>query len=446
MESEKKFMKKLTSYPVGSLSGDFVVPGDKSISHRSLMFGALAEGKTKIYDILDGEDILSTASCLKKLGVRIEKNEEDGSWAVHGVGLDGLKEPSSVLDMGNAGTGARLMMGILAGQKFSSVITGDDSLKKRPMGRVVKPLEQMGAKFVDENQGCLPLKVVGGEIKPMEYELPVASAQVKSAILLAGLFAKGETVVVEPKPTRDHSEKMLNGFGASVQTVQLENGGNRISLKGKPKLKGQEIVVPSDFSSAAFPIVAAIISDKANVRIKDVGVNPLRSGLLVPLIRMGADIKLENQRLVAGEEIADIVVKNSKLKAIELEGDIAPKMIDEYPILAVAASFAQGTTKLKGLSELRVKESDRLDGTFNALKACGVKTKIEGDDLIVYGNGMKPKGGACVSVDLDHRMAMSFLVMGTSTEEPISVDDASPIATSFPSFVEILNSAGADIK
>lgn len=440
-------MAKTISNPITELYGKVKVLGDKSISHRSLIFGSLAKGRTRVCEILKAEDIISTKEALENMGVKIQQ-EENGDFTIDGVGLTGLKAPEIPLDMGNAGTGARLMLGLLATQNFSSTITGDESLKKRPMGRVLNPIKEMGAIFVDNNNGKLPITVKDSQqLKPITYELEVASAQVKSAILLAGLNIKGKTTIIEPIPTRDHTEKMLKAFGADINVKTDDENRRIITINGKKELSSQDIVVPSDFSSAAFLIVAGLISKKSELLIKEVGINPLRSGLLKPLEMMGANIVLENKKEIAGEEIADIRVKSSKLNSIDLSGEIAPKMIDEYPILAVASSFAKGTTRLRGLGELRVKESNRLEGTAQMLNLCGVKTKIDVDDLIIYGkNDDKPRGGVVIPTNLDHRMAMSALVMGTSSMEPISIDDNSPILTSFPNFIELMNSCGADIR
>lgn len=436
----------MTGRAGGPLRGTVRVPGDKSISHRALIFGALAVGETRVTGLLEGEDVLCTADAMRALGATVVR-EDDGTWVVNGVGVGGLAEPTGVLDMGNSGTGVRLVMGLVAAHPFVTFFSGDDSLSGRPMERVMAPLRQMGATFTARSGGRLPLATSGSaSLLPIEYELPVASAQVKSAILLAGLSTAGTTTVVEPKPTRDHTELMLRHFGADVHVEALGNGGRRISLVGQPELAARDVVVPADISSAAFPIVAALLSSGSDVTLTDIGLNPLRAGLLDTLRDMGADIRLVNERTEAGEPVADLVVKAGPLKGITVPSARAPAMIDEYPILAMAAAFADGDTRMEGLAELRVKESDRLDAVARGLEACGVAIE-EGDDwLVVKGSGGKAvPGGATVSVHLDHRIAMSFLVLGLAAQSPVSVDDGSPIATSFPGFVDLMHGLGADI-
>ncbi|MCP4393054.1 MAG: 3-phosphoshikimate 1-carboxyvinyltransferase [Alphaproteobacteria bacterium] len=451
-------MKYISSKAKTGLKGDKVtVPGDKSMSHRALMIGSMAIGKTTAVGLLAGEDVISTSNAMQALGAVIDRDQQEvklgirsyaEKWSITGRGVGGLMEPADVLDMGNAGTGVRLLMGILASHNFPTFLTGDGSLRKRPMNRVINPLLEMGARFTSRSGGRLPLMVEGTDTPmPLIYELPVASAQVKSAILFAGLNTAGKTTVVEPNPTRDHTETMLRKFGADVVVDELPNGGRAITLTGHPELKACDLQIPDDWSSAAFPAVAALLVDDSDIRILDVGINPLRFGLFETLQEMGADITIENVRENDGEPIADIRVKSSmgNLKGIDVPAERAPSMIDEYPILAVLASCAEGITRMFGLEELRVKESDRLEGVAEGLKACGVNVEVEDDTLIVHGSGKPPKGGAEVKTSLDHRMAMSFLVLGMVSDEPVSVDDGSPIATSFPSFVELMNGLGADL-
>lgn len=429
---------KFISKKSGALEGDVTVPGDKSISHRSLIFSAIAEGTSKISGLLEGEDVLGTAQALRSMGVEIERNGRE--WVVKGVGVGGLQEPDKILDMGNSGTGVRLMMGLVASHNFNSFFTGDESLSKRPMGRVMTPLEQMGVNFISREGGKLPLSVKGlADLIPVEYELPVASAQVKSAILLAGLNCAGDTTVIEPKATRDHTELMMQAFGADIKTE-----GNKITLKGRPKLTAQKLEVSADPSSAAFLIVSALIVEGSELKIKNVGMNPLRTGLFTTLQEMGGDITFENEREVCGEKVADITVKHSKLKGIEVPAERAPSMIDEYPILSVAASFAEGKTIMRGLEELRVKESDRLSAVYEGLKANGVTAEIDGDDLIVTGGNVT--GGALVQTHYDHRIAMSFLIMGLAAEKSVEVDEGASINTSFPGFVQLMRSIGAEVS
>ena len=439
-------MIPLISQSSGALSGEIKVPGDKSISHRALMIGALAVGQTRIEGLLEGEDVLATAQALKLLGVDITVDADDGSWAVSGRGVSGLCEPGDILDMGNSGTAARLLMGVLAGHPFSATMTGDDSLKVRPMGRVINPLGDMGAVFKSRSGDRLPISIDGlAQLQPIEYELPVASAQVKSAILLAGLSAPGTTRVTEPKPTRDHTELMLNHFGADLTVEDLDDGGRTISLRGQPELIARDVFVPGDISSAAFPIVAALLSPGSRVSISGIGVNPLRSGLIDSLLEMGAGLTLENERREAGEPVADLIVEASSLHGAEIPATRAPSMIDEYPVLAVAAACATGTTQLTGLGELRVKESDRLGGMARGLAACGVDVEEGEDYLVIHGTGTPPAGGATITTELDHRMAMSFLVLGGVSKAPVTVDDGSPIETSFPGFTALMNGLGCNI-
>ena len=425
------------------LSGTIRVPGDKSISHRALMLGALAVGRTEIEGLLEGEDVLCTAAAMRAMGAGIERLG-DGCWRVDGVGIGGLAEPADMLDLGNSGTAARLLLGLLATHPFTSFVTGDASLRSRPMRRVTDPLSRFGAKFVTREGGRLPLAVTGATNPvPTEYTLPVPSAQVKSAVLLAGLNTPGETTVIEPQATRDHTERMLGHFGATVRVAPAEGGGKRITIVGQPELTAAPIVVPADISSAAFALVAALVVPGSDVTVEGVGLNPSRTGLLASLEEMGADIAYLNERVEGGEPVADIRVRAGALHGAEIPSERAPSMIDEYPILAVAASCAKGRTVMRGLAELRVKESDRLTGTASGLAACGVKVAVEGDDLIVDGDGRAPAGGALIETKLDHRIAMAFLVMGLAAISPVQIDDAQPIATSFPGFVPLMNRLGA---
>ena len=435
--------KALWSKACPPLSGDIRVPGDKSVSHRALMFGALAIGETVVEGLLEGEDVLRTAAAMKQLGATVERRD-DGTWVLHGRGVGGLTEPADVLDMGNAGTGARLLMGLLASHPFTAVLTGDASLRSRPMARVTTPLAQMGATFTGRTGGRLPMAVTGTETPvPISYTLPVASAQVKSAILLAGLNTPGETTVTEPEPTRDHTELMLRAFGADVRVEDRADGSRVITLTGQPELTGRHIVVPSDPSSAAFPVAAALIVPGSHITVRGVGMNPLRTGLYTTLREMGADLTVTNERVEGGEPVADLIVKQGPLKGVSVPAERAPSMIDEYPILSVVAAFATGETRMNGLAELRVKESDRLSLMANGLAACGVTVRVEGDDLIVTGTGTAPKGGQKIAVNLDHRIGMSFLVLGMASQEAVGIDDESAIGTSFPGFSALMTGLGA---
>ena len=444
-------VQSASSHPATNLSGQITVPGDKSISHRALMFGGIAVGETVIDGLLEGEDVLSTAAAMEQMGADVIRPDQPGGvWRIYGRGVGGLSEPADVLDMGNSGTAARLLMGLVAAHPFTAFFTGDASLNGRPMARIILPLAQMGVGFQTRSEGRMPLAVIGtDELVPIEYTLPVASAQVKSAILLAGLNTIGQTTVIEPQPTRDHSERMLAHFGATVVTEETPDGGRRITLTGQPEMTGQNVCVPGDVSSAAFPLVAGLIVPGSTLTVAGVGLNPLRAGLIETLKDMGASLTLENERTEAGEPIADITVAAGVLKGIEVPPERAPSMIDEYPVLAMAAACAEGSTRMTGLGELRVKESDRLDAVARGLEACGVSIE-EGDDWLVVhgtgGTGNKPKGGATVPVNLDHRIAMSFLVLGMAAETAISVDDATPIATSFPGFMDLMNGLGASIS
>lgn len=428
-----------------ALAGELRVPGDKSISHRALMFGALAIGETRITGLLEGEDVMRTAAAMRAMGVGVVHGA-DGSWRVDGLGVGGLHAPAEALYMGNSGTTTRLIAGILAGHGFSATLDGDASLRKRPMGRVIEPLSRMGATFAASEGGRLPMTITGRDaLIPIEYETPVASAQVKSAVLLAGLHAPGETSVVERAATRDHTERMLRHFGATVHEEPAAGGGTRITVIGQPELHAAPVDVPGDPSSAAFPAVAALIVPGSELLLRHVGTNPARIGLYACLAEMGADLEWHNEREVAGEPVADIALRAGPLRGIEVPPERAPSMIDEYPILAVAAAFADGDTVMRGIGELRVKESDRLAAIARGLAACGVSVEEGEDSLVVHGLGGAPAGGATIATELDHRLAMSFLVLGLATESPVGVDDAAPIETSFPGFAGLMASLGADI-
>lgn len=430
----------------GPLTGRVRVPGDKSISHRSLIFGLLAIGETRISGLLEGEDVMRTAEAARALGA-IVHHDGPGAWRVQGVGVGGLREPEGVLDFGNAGTGSRLMMGVCGTHPISAAFDGDASLRKRPMRRILDPLELMGATVVSQQEGGrVPLTIRGPkEAVPIIYRPPVASAQIKSAVLLAGLAAPGETTVIETEATRDHTEKMLAHFGAEVSVAPEGEHGRRIVLKGQPELQAQPIVVPADPSSAAFPLVAALIVPGSDVIIESVMTNPLRSGLLTTLREMGADITVESESNEGGESVATLRARAGELRGVTVPPERAPSMIDEYPVLAVAAAFATGTTRMRGLQELRVKESDRLAAVEAGLRAAGVTCHIDGDDLVVEGGGGAVPGGGVVATHLDHRIAMSFLVMGLATHKSIQVDDGAMIATSFPSFIPLMNELGGEI-
>ena len=434
----------LTSGTAGALNGRVRVPGDKSMSHRALILGALAIGRSRISGLLEGDDVLRTAAAMGAMGATLARGA-DGSWSIDGVGVGGLAEPDEVLDLGNSGTAARLLMGVVAAHDITAFFTGDGSLRKRPMRRVAEPLSRMGARIVARDGGRLPLALTGAAAPlPIEYRVPVPSAQVKSAVLLAGLGAPGTTVVVEPEATRDHSERMLRHFGAAV-TVAAEGNGRRISLEGQPELRAADFTVPGDPSSAAFPMVAALLMPGSEVVIEGVGVNPLRTGLIDTLSEMGADLTLGNERIAGGEPIADLAVRHSRLSGVEVPARRAPSMIDEYPILAVAAAFARGRTVMHGLAELRVKESDRLGAIAQGLEACGVKLAVSGDTLTVEGTDAAPAGDASIMTRLDHRIAMAFLVLGMAARRPTRIDDGETIGTSFPGFVTLMNGLGARI-
>jgi 3-phosphoshikimate 1-carboxyvinyltransferase len=431
--------KSLTVESAPRLSGCVTVPGDKSISHRSLMLSSLAVGESRIEGLLEGEDVLATAAAMRAMGATIERSE-DGIWRVWGVGVGGLLQPAGALDMGNSGTSTRLLAGLVASHPITATFTGDASLSKRPMGRVIDPLSLMGAEFTASPGGRLPMMVRGiCPAVPIDYTLPVASAQVKSAVLLAGLNTPGITRVIEPVPTRDHSERMLAGFGATL-TVEATNRGRVISVHGEAELKPQQIVVPGDPSSAAFWAVAASIVPGSDVTIANVGLNPTRAGIFTALRMMGADIAEIDQRTVGGEPVADLVVRHATLKAIDVPSDLAPSMIDEYPVLFVAAALAEGRTVARGAHELRVKESDRIAAMKDALEACGVTIEEFEDGLAITGTGGEPiPGGGTVASLLDHRIAMAMTVAGLVARKPITIDDVAPVATSYPIFFETLD-------
>ena len=426
--------------PPGPLAGSVRVPGDKSISHRALMFGALAVGQTRISGLLEGEDVLRTAAAMRALGA--EMWQQGPVWCVAGRGIGGLAEPEDVLDMGNSGTAARLLAGILSSHDLFAVMTGDASLRRRPMRRVTEPLARCGAEFFGRSGGHLPLAIRGAaDAMPIQYRVPVASAQVKSAVLLAGLNARGQTVVEEATATRDHSENMLRHFGAELSVLPV-GAGRVVTLTGQPELRGRDVGVPGDPSSAAFPLVAGLLIPGSVVTVEGVGLNPLRTGLLTTLREMGADLTVTGERTEAGEPVGDLTVRHSALRGVDVPPERAPAMIDEFPILAVAAAFAAGTTRMRGLAELRVKESDRLAATAAMLQAAGSQVVVEADDLLVHGAGRLP-GGCTVATHMDHRLAMSALVLGQVTEAPVAVDDASFIETSFPGFARLMRGLGA---
>ena len=437
----------LTATKAGPLRGEALVPGDKSISHRSLILGALSVGETRVRGLLEGEDVLATAAAMRTFGASVERSE-DGEWTIHGVGTGGFGEPEDVIDCGNAGTGVRLVMGAMATTAIAATFTGDASLRSRPMGRVTDPLALFGAQSFGRSKGRLPMTIVGAaEPVPVRYTLPMPSAQVKSAVLLAGLNAPGETVVIEPEATRDHTERMLRGFGA---VVHVEDGpeGRVITLTGQPELRPQSIDVPRDPSSAAFPVSAALIVEGSDVLVPNIGLNPTRAGLFETLRDMGANLEYENLRDESGEPVADLRARFSPdMKGIEVPPERAASMIDEYPILSVVAAFATGRTVMRGVKELRVKESDRIDAMAVGLRANGV-TVDEGEDWWeVEGLGpMAVPGGARVAARLDHRIAMSFLCLGMAARQGVTVDDASPIATSFPVFRGLMEGLGAHFR
>ncbi len=430
----------------GPLAGKVRVPGDKSISHRALILGALAVGETRISGLLEGEDVLNTAKAMQALGAKVERTG-DFAWSVRGVGVAGFAQPDNPLDFGNSGTGCRLVMGAVAGCPITAVFDGDASLRSRPMRRILDPLELMGARTGASGEGGrLPLTLHGArDPLPILYRTPVASAQIKSAVLLAGLAAPGVTTVIETEASRDHTELMLKHFGAQIVSTAEGAHGRKIVLTGQPELRGAEVVVPADPSSAAFPIVAALIVEGSDIVLSDVMTNPLRTGLFTTLREMGASIEESHVRGDAGEPMAQFRVRASKLRGVEVPPERAPSMIDEYLVLAVAASFAEGTTIMRGLQELRVKESDRLEATAAMLRVNGVKVEIVGNDLIVEGKG-HVAGDGLVATHMDHRIAMSALVMGLASDKPVKVDDTGFIATSFPDFIPMMRSLGAEFS
>jgi 3-phosphoshikimate 1-carboxyvinyltransferase len=430
----------------GPLTGRVRVPGDKSISHRALILGALSVGETRISGLLEGEDVLNTAKSMQALGARVERTG-DFAWKVNGVGVGGFAQPKNPLDFGNSGTGCRLVMGAVAGCPITAVFDGDASLRSRPMRRILDPLELMGASTGDIRQGGrLPLTLSGARYPvPITYKTPVASAQIKSAVLLAGLSAPGTTTVIEQEASRDHTELMLRHFGADITSAKEGAHGRKITLAGEPELHGADVVVPADPSSAAFPLVAALIAGGSDIVLSDVMTNPLRTGLITTLREMGASIEESGTRGDAGEPMAQLRVRASKLRGVEVPPERAPSMIDEYLVLAVAASYAEGTTTMRGLHELRVKESDRLAVTAEMLRVNGVKVEMSGDDLIVEGRGHVP-GGGLVATHMDHRIAMSALVMGLASDKPVKVDDTAFIATSFPDFIPMMRALGAEFS
>ncbi len=434
----------MTARRSGPLRGEARVPGDKSISHRALILGALSVGETHITGLLEGQDVLDTAKAMQAFGAQVERLG-DGEWKVNGVGVGGFAEPEGVIDCGNSGTGVRLIMGAMATTPVTATFTGDASLSRRPMGRVTDPLELFGCEITAREGKRLPVTIKGAaEPVPVRYKTPVASAQIKSAVLLAGLNAPGETVVIESEPTRDHTERMLAGFGASIST-EVTAEGRVITLKGRPELKPQPVAVPRDPSSAAFPVAAALIVPGSEIRVPGVSRNPTRDGLYVTLLEMGADITFENPREEGGEPVADLLVRHSPaMTGVTVPAERAASMIDEFPILSVIACFATGTTLMQGVHELRVKESDRIDAMAVGLRANGARVEDTDDTMTVHGTGSLAGGGTAVT-HLDHRIAMSFLVAGLAAAQPVSVDDGGPIATSFPDFLPLMRALGARI-
>ncbi|MGR3290057.1 MAG: 3-phosphoshikimate 1-carboxyvinyltransferase [Paracoccaceae bacterium] len=435
----------MTSRPCGPLNGVAEVPGDKSISHRALILGAMAVGETRITGLLEGQDVLDTAAAMRAFGADVQRIGP-GEWVVHGVGVGGFSEPEDVVDCGNSGTGVRLIMGAIATSPITVTFSGDGSLRSRPMARITDPLALFGAQAYGRDGGRLPLTIVGArDPVPVRYTLPMPSAQVKSAVLLAGLNAPGQTVVIENAPTRDHTERMLAGFGAELTVVDGPEG-RVITLTGQPELKPQDIAVPRDPSSAAFPVCAALMVPGSEVLVPGVSQNPTRNGLYTTLVEMGADITFENQRDEGGEPVADLRVRGSELSGVEVPADRAASMIDEYPILAVVAANATGQTVMRGVKAPRVKESDRIDVMARGLKACGVTIEEDEDTLIVHGLGVGnvPGGGTCAT-HLDHRIAMAFMCLGMASKKPVSIDDAGPIETSFPIFESLMGGLGAQL-
>lgn len=440
--STQDHRKPLRARASGPLKGSIRPPGDKSISHRALMLGALAIGETTVEGLLEGEDVLATAEAMRAFGATVIR-DDGGVWHVKGLGVGGLLEPDKVIDYGNAGTGVRLAMGLAGSHGFATTFTGDASLVGRPMGRIFEPLRRMGVQILARSGDRLPATIEGPEVPvPIEYRVPVASAQVKSAVLLAALNFSGTTTVIEPIPTRDHTERMLAAFGAAIETTVADDGVRTIAIDGGADLQAQKIVVPGDPSSAAFPIVAAAIVEGSDVTVENALLNPTRIGLIDTLVEMGADITIDKRRSVGGEEVGDVRVRGSRMKGVAVPPERAPSMIDEYPILSVAAAFAEGETRMEGIGELRVKESDRIAMMVAGLKANGVDVDEGPESIVVRGSG-RPAGGATVATSLDHRIAMSFLILGLGAANPVTIDDESPIATSFPAFRDMMTGLGA---
>ena len=438
----------LSAHRSGPLAGRCRVPGDKSVSHRAVMLGALAIGETVVHGLLDGEDVLATAAAMRAFGAEVAAPHAPGEpWRIHGVGVGGLTEPAQVLDLGNSGTSARLLAGLAATHPFLTFFTGDASLTARPMRRVTDPLARMGAAFLTRSGHRLPMAVRGATVPvPISYEPPVASAQVKSAVLLAGLNTPGETTVIERTPTRDHSERMLRQFGAEIRVDPAADGGEAITLAGHPELTGQTVHVPGDVSSAAFPLVAAAITPGSEVVLEGVGLNPRRTGLIDTLAEMGADLTVVPTATNASEPLGTITIRGGPLRGVSVPPARAPSMIDEYPVLMVAAACATGATEMRGIGELRVKESDRIAAMAAGLIACGVRVEVGDDFAVVHGTGAPPAGGATVATMLDHRIAMSFATLGLASAGPVAIDDARPIATSFPGFPALMQGLGADLR
>jgi len=435
--------RPLSARRSGPLNGTIRPPGDKSISHRALMLGALTVGETAVEGLLEGEDVLATAAAMRAFGATVTRTGP-GAWRVAGLGVGGLLEPEGVIDYGNAGTGVRLAMGIAGSHAFATTFTGDASLVRRPMGRILEPLRRMGVQVIARSNDRLPATIKGpNALIPIDYRLPVASAQVKSALLFAALNSPGLTTITEPTPTRDHTERMLTAFGAMIEIDNAEDGARVIRVSGGQALKPQVITVPSDPSSAAFTLVAALIVPGSDVVIENILLNPTRAGLIVTLQEMGGDISIANQRAVGGEEVGDLRVKASHLKGVTVPAARAPSMIDEYPALAIAAAFAEGDTLMEGVGEMRVKESDRIAMVLAGLRANGIAAEDTPESLLVHG-AAKVEGGGTVATALDHRIAMSFLVLGLASEKPVTIDDARPIATSYPDFRNLMTGLGAN--
>lgn len=435
----------ISSQTTQSLKGEITVAGDKSISHRALIFSSLANGISNISGLLEGEDVLKTAAALSKMGAKITR-QDNGNWQVNGIGYCGLQEPDDVLDMGNSGTSTRLLMGLVAPFNFKTTFTGDASLRKRPMKRVFDPIKEIGAEVIARGENLLPATIIGAEAPlPITYQMKIASAQIKSAILLSALNINGTTTVIEPEKCRDHTEIMMRYLGLNIEVEELGQG-RKIITNGCNDFDAKDFTVPGDISSAAFIIVAALITPNSKIKINNVGVNPLRDGIITTLKEMGGNIELVNQRLVGGEKVADIVVEYSKLKGIQVPASRAPSMIDEYPILSIAAACASGATKMSGLAELKVKESDRLAAIANGLKACGVEAIVGEDSLEVIGGIKEQSDIAQIKTHLDHRIAMSFLIMGLKVKNGVQIDDAEPINTSFPNFIKIFADFGVEFK